>query len=140
MEDHVALAADDFQRNRFRIRAIVTDVRDVNNRVRIFLSRSSSLFVQRLFELEVPEIAEGVVEIKAIAREPGHRTKVAVVSHDPKVDPTGACVGMRGSRIRGVRDEIGGERVDIVVWSPNPEEYIANALKPAQVSMVELEI
>lgn len=121
------------------IRAIVTDVRDVNNRVRIFLSRSSSLFVQRLFELEVPEIAEGIVEIKAIAREPGHRTKVAVVSHDPKVDPTGACVGMRGSRIRGVRDEIGGERVDIVVWSPNPEEYIANALKPAQVSMVELD-
>jgi len=121
-----------------RVRALVVDVKKVGSRVRILLSRIHSDFVRKLFELEVPEIAENVVQIKGLAREAGHRTKIAVNSEDPRVDSVGACVGVRGSRIKTIVDELNGEKVDIVRWSDSPEQLIANALKPAEVTSVQL--
>lgn len=118
-----------------RLRALVLDVRDTEEgRVpRVILSRANPGLVRRLFELEVPEIYDGIVEIKSIAREAGFRTKVAVFSHDAKIDPVGACVGMRGSRVKNIVQEIGNEKIDIVRWSDNIEEFVANALQPVEI-------
>jgi N utilization substance protein A len=116
-----------------RIRCFLLDVKRVGTRVRILLSRSHPDFIRRLFELEVPEISERVIEIMAIAREPGYRTKVAVASADAKVDAVGACVGVRGSRIKNVVAELNDEKIDIVRWSDSRDILIANALKPAEV-------
>jgi N utilization substance protein A len=122
-----------------RIRAIILDVRKVNSLVRILLSRASPDFIQRLFELEVPEVAEGVVQIQRIAREPGLRTKVAVISTDPRVDCIGACVGVRGTRIKSIIDEVKGEKIDIIPWSEAPETMIADSLRPAEILQITLE-
>ena len=122
-----------------RIRAIVTEVKKSGSRVRIALSRTNADFVRALFELEVPEIGEKVVTIKAVAREPGHRTKIAVDSNDSKVDAVGACVGVKGSRIKIIVDEMNGEKIDIVRWSDGPETFIVSALKPAEISAIRLD-
>jgi len=118
-----------------RVRALVSDVKDTEEgRVpRVILSRSAPALIRRLFELEVPEIYDGIVEIKAIAREAGFRTKIAVVSHDPKIDSVGACVGVRGSRVKGIVQEISGEKIDIVRWSDSVESLVTNALQPVEV-------
>jgi N utilization substance protein A len=121
-----------------RVRCLILDVRDVGNQVKIVLSRAHPDFIRRLFEAEVPEVAERVIEIKAMAREAGFRTKIAVSSIDSKVDPVGACVGVRGSRIRNIVDELGGEKIDIVRWNESSQILIANALKPAEVEEVSL--
>jgi N utilization substance protein A len=119
-----------------RIRAYVLDVRHDTAGPGIILSRSHPNFVRRLFELEVYEINDGVVEIKGIAREPGYRTKIAVVSHDEKVDPVGACVGMRGMRVKNIVRELSGEKIDIIRWSPETRTYVTNALSPAKLAKV----
>lgn len=122
-----------------RIRAYVMDVEKTGSRVKITLSRAHPMLVFCLFEVEVPEVAEGVVEILRLAREPGYRTKMLVRSLDPKVDPVGACVGVRGSRIVGIREELGGEKIDIIPWSDNLAELVQQALKPAEVRRVEFD-
>jgi len=121
-----------------RIRAFLFEVRPQGQRVRIVLSRSRADFVRKLFELEVPEVGEGLIVIKAIEREAGYKTKLAVVSQDQKVDPIGACVGVRGSRIRTVIEELNGEKIDILKWEDQPEVMIATALKPAQINSITL--
>lgn len=121
-----------------RLRAYVVEVRRSIKGVQIVCSRSHPNLVQELFRLEVPEIAEGLVTIKAIAREAGHRTKIAVASREATVDPVGACVGARGSRVLAIVEELNGEKVDIVPWSEEPAELVANALSPAKVSEVYL--
>lgn len=123
-------------RHGMRLKVYVVEVRRSSKGPQIIVSRTHPGLLKRLFELEVPEIADGYVEIKAVAREPGHRSKIAVVSSDRNVDPVGACVGARGSRVRTVVNELRGERVDIVLWSPDPEEFVANALSPAEVTRV----
>jgi N utilization substance protein A len=121
-----------------RVRCLILDVRDSINQVKVVLSRAHPDFIRKLFESEVPEVAERVIEIKAMSREPGFRTKLAVSSVDSKVDPVGACVGVRGSRIRNIVDELGGEKIDIVRWNESSQVLIANALKPAEVEEVSL--
>ena len=121
-----------------RIRCFILDVRDMSNQVKIVLSRTHPDFIRRLFELEVPEVAENIIEIKALAREAGYRTKIAVNSLDDKVDAVGACVGVRGSRIRNIVDELGGEKIDIVRWSDSSQILISNSLKPADVSEIAI--
>lgn len=121
-----------------RIRCLILDVREAANQVKIILSRTHPDFIRRLFELEVPEVAEGIIELKVLAREAGYRTKVAVHSNDDKVDAVGACVGVRGSRIRNIVDELGGEKIDIVRWSDSSQVLIANGLKPAEVSEIAI--
>jgi len=121
-----------------RIRCLILDVKEVANQVKIILSRTHPDFIRRLFELEVPEIAENIIEIRALAREAGYRTKVAVVSLDEKVDPVGACVGVRGSRIKNIVDELGGEKIDIVRWNDSSQVLIANGLMPAKASEIAL--
>ncbi len=121
-----------------RVRAMVLDVREQPSQVRVILSRTHPDFIRALFELEVPEVAEGIIEIRALAREAGYRTKVAVNSLDTKVDAVGACVGIRGSRIKNIVDELGGEKIDIVRWNDSSKILIANALKPAEVAEVAL--
>jgi N utilization substance protein A len=121
-----------------RIRCMVIDVKEVSNQVKIFLSRTHPDFIRRLFDMEVPEIAENIIEIRALAREAGYRTKVAVASLDDKVDPVGACVGVRGSRIKNIVDELGGEKIDIVRWNDSSQVLIANALMPAKASEIAL--
>jgi len=121
-----------------RIRALILEVREQPNQVKIILSRSHPDFIRRLFELEVPEVAEHVIEIKALAREAGYRTKVAVSSIDSKVDAVGACVGVRGSRIKNIVEELGGEKIDIVRWNESSQILIQNALKPAEVQEIAL--
>lgn len=121
-----------------RIRAYVLEVEKTSRGPRIVLSRAHRNMLRRLLELEVPEIANGAVEIKAIAREAGSRSKVAVAALRPGVDPVGSCVGMRGTRIQGVVNELNGEKIDVVEWSPDPAVFIANALSPAQVAKVHL--
>ncbi|OHB68259.1 MAG: transcription termination factor NusA [Planctomycetes bacterium RBG_16_41_13] len=121
-----------------RVRAVILDVKKVGTRVKITLSRTHPDFVRKLFELEVPEIAENTIEIKALAREAGQRTKIAVASSDENVDCVGACVGMRGSRIKNIVDELNGEKIDIIRWSEEPELLLPNALKPAEVSGIIL--
>jgi N utilization substance protein A len=121
-----------------RVRCLILDVRTVDNQVKIVLSRGHSDFVKRLFEIEVPEVAERIIEIKAIAREPGNRTKAAVQSIDSKVDAVGACVGVRGSRIKNIVDELAGEKIDIVRWNESSQVLIQNSLKPADVVEISL--
>src|SRR5687767_8829715 len=121
-----------------RIQALIMEVRDTPSAVKIILSRSHPELIRRLFEREVPEVGERTIEIKALAREPGHRTKIAVSSIDSKVDAVGACVGVRGSRIKNIVDELGGEKIDIVRWNESSQILIGNALKPAEVAEVSL--
>ncbi len=121
-----------------RVRAMILDVREMPHEVRIVLTRTHPDYIRRLFDLEVPEVGERVIEIKALAREAGYRTKVAVSSIDSKVDAVGACVGVRGSRIRNIVDELGGEKIDIVRWNESSQVLITNALKPAEVQETAL--
>lgn len=122
-----------------RIKCLVLEVRKVGQRVRIVLSRAHPDLLRHLFALEVPEIAERIIEIKDLARDAGHRAKVAVQSIDHKVDCVGACVGIRGSRIKNIVDELNGEKIDIVRWNDSQEVYIMNSMKPAMVNAIELE-
>ena len=121
-----------------RIRAMILDVREQPNAVKVILSRTHPDFIRAMFDLEVPEVAEDIIEIKVLAREAGYRTKVAVNSLDPKVDAVGACVGIRGSRIKNIVDELGGEKIDIVRWNDSSKILIANSLKPAEIAEVAL--
>lgn len=122
-----------------RVKALILEVRNEAKGPQIIVSRSHPDLVRRLLELEVPELVDGTVEIVGIAREPGHRTKIAVVSHDPNVDPKGACVGARGSRVRQVVNELRGEKVDVVQWREDPAQFIAEALGPAKVKEVRID-
>ena len=121
-----------------RIRAFLLEVRRDIRGPQIILSRTNVNFVKRLFELEVPEIYEGIIEVKSIAREPGERTKIAVYSKDEKIDCVGACVGMRGSRVKNIVTELHGEKIDIVRYSDDIKEYIQAALSPAEISQMQL--
>src|SRR6476661_1577 len=121
-----------------RVQALILEVRDTPSSVKIILSRSHPELIKRLFEREVPEVGDRTIELKALAREPGHRTKIAVSSIDSKVDAVGACVGVRGSRIKNIVDELGGEKIDIVRWNESSQILIGNALKPAEVTEVSL--
>lgn len=121
-----------------RVRAMILEVREAPHQVKIVLTRTHPDFIRRLFELEVPEVAERVIEIRALAREAGYRTKVAVSSIDAKVDAVGACVGVRGSRIKNIVEELGGEKIDIVRWNESSQILIGNALKPAEVQDIAL--
>ncbi|MFT5734081.1 MAG: N utilization substance protein A [Planctomycetota bacterium] len=118
-----------------RTRVIIVEVRKEGSRVKIFVSRTHPDLVRRLFELEVPEIADQIIEIKRVVREPGYRTKMAVLSSDPKIDAIGACVGVRGSRIKAVIDELRGERIDIIRWSDSLETLVMNGLGPAKIHL-----
>jgi len=122
-----------------RIRVYIMEVRRRGQKVSIICSRAHSGLVKALFELEVPEISDRIVEIRNIVREAGHRTKVAVWSADPRVDPVGACVGMRGARIRSIVDELGGEKIDIIRWADTPDIFVRNSLKPAEITSVEFD-
>jgi Transcription elongation factor len=119
-----------------RVRAYIFDVREEPRGPQIFLSRSHPQFMAKLFTQEVPEIYDNIIEIKAVARDPGSRAKIAVLSHDSSIDPIGACVGMRGSRVQAVVQELQGEKVDIIPWSNDTANFIVNALAPAEVSKV----
>lgn len=121
-----------------RVRCLILEVKEVGSQVKIVLSRAHVDFIRRLFEVEVPEVAERIIEIKTMAREPGHRTKIAVSSIDSKVDAVGACVGVRGSRIKNIVEELGGEKIDIVRWNESSQILIQNSLKPAEVVEVYL--
>ncbi|AGF75349.1 transcription termination factor NusA [Bartonella vinsonii] len=122
-----------------RIRAFVNDVHRESRGPQIFLSRTHPQFMVKLFTMEVPEIYDGIIEIKSVARDPGSRAKIAVVSRDGSIDPVGACVGMRGSRVQAVVAELQGEKIDIIPWSPDAATFIVNALQPAEVSKVVLD-
>jgi N utilization substance protein A len=119
-----------------RIRALLVDIKETKRGPQLILSRSHRDFVRKLFVSEVPEIGDQIVEIKALSRDPGGRTKIAVVSNDQDVDPVGACVGMRGARVQNIIQELRGEKIDIVPWSPDPARFACNALSPATVSKV----
>jgi len=121
-----------------RVRCLILDVRDAGSQVKIVLTRAHPDFIKKLFEVEVPEVAERIIEIKAMAREAGYRTKIAVSSIDSKVDAVGACVGVRGSRIKNIVDELNGEKIDIVRWNESSQILIQNSLKPAEVQEVSL--
>ncbi len=122
-----------------RVRAYIYDVRRDERRHQIHLSRTRNEFMAGLFRQEVPEIYDGIIEIKKVARDPGSRAKIAVMSHDAHIDPVGACVGMRGSRVQAVVSELQGERIDIIPWSPDPATFVVNALVPAEVAKVVLD-
>src|ERR1700678_4169867 len=126
-------------RNGDRIRAYIYDVRREQREPQIFLSRTHPQFMSKLFAQEVPEIYDGIVEVKAVARDPGSRAKIAVVSRDSSVDPVGACVGMRGSRVQAVVNELQGEKIDIIPWSPDIATFVVNALAPAEVAKVVID-
>jgi N utilization substance protein A len=117
----------------------IVEVRKTNKGPQIVVSRTHPALVAKLFEIEVPEIANGIVEIKALAREPGHRSKIAVASNDHMIDPVGACVGARGSRVRNITNELRSERIDVVPYSDDPIEFIQAALQPARVREVRLD-
>lgn len=144
--EHNEKPAGEYYQHNQRLKALVVDVRDPNSietnargeatRPAIVVSRTHPDLIRRLFELEVPEIYDGVVEIKSIAREPGARSKIAVSSREPNLDPVGACVGPKGSRVRMVVGELRGERVDVIQWNEDPAVYVAQALSPAKVSSV----
>jgi N utilization substance protein A len=121
-----------------RIKVYIVEVRKTNKGPQIVVSRTHPALVAKLFEIEVPEIANGIVEIKALAREPGHRSKIAVASNDHMIDPVGACVGARGSRVRNITNELRSERIDVVPYSDDPIEFIQSALQPARVREVQL--
>jgi transcription termination/antitermination protein NusA len=122
-----------------RLKAFVVEVNRREKGPQIVVSRSHPGLLRKLFELEVPEIEEGIVEIKAVAREPGHRSKIAVASNEPAVDPVGACVGPKGSRVRMVVNELRGEKIDVVPWSADPAAFVGNALQPAKVKEVRID-
>lgn len=122
-----------------RLKLLILEVKKTTKGPQIILSRAHPNLIKRLFELEVPEINSGIVEIFSISREAGSRTKIAVYSKDPDVDPLGACVGFKGSRVKAIVDEIGGEKIDIVIWDKNPEVFIANSLSPSDVVKVEID-
>jgi N utilization substance protein A len=126
----------EYYKTKERIRAILFDIKETRRGPQLILSRAHSDFVKGLFKAEVPEITEGIVEIKSISRDPGSRTKIAVASNDADVDPIGACVGMRGSRVQNIIQELRGEKIDIVPWSSDPARFVCNALSPARVSKV----
>ncbi|MSP43128.1 MAG: transcription termination/antitermination protein NusA [Alphaproteobacteria bacterium] len=126
-------------RNGDRVRALIADVRSEAKGPQIFLSRTHPRFMALLFGQEVPEIYDGIIEIKAVARDPGSRAKIAVLSNDSSIDPVGACVGMRGSRVQAVVNELQGEKIDIIQWSPDNASFIVNALAPAEVMKVVLD-
>ncbi|MFT3975125.1 MAG: transcription termination factor NusA [Amaricoccus sp.] len=123
-------------RNGDRVRALIKEVRHETRGPQIFLSRTAPEFLAELFKMEVPEIYDGVIEIKAVARDPGSRAKMGVISYDSSIDPVGACVGMRGSRVQAVVNELQGEKIDIIPWNPDPATFLVNALQPAEVSKV----
>ncbi|MFT8851078.1 transcription termination factor NusA [Acetobacter orientalis] len=133
------LIARETFRNSDRVRAYIYDVRDEPRGPQIFLSRTHPAFLAKLFAQEVPEIYDGIIEIKAVARDPGSRAKMAVVSRDASIDPVGACVGMRGSRVQAVVAELQGEKIDIIPWSPQAATFVVNALAPAEVSKVVMD-
>jgi N utilization substance protein A len=122
-----------------RIRAFIKDVRREARGPQVFLSRTATEFMSALFRMEVPEIYDNIIEIKAVARDPGSRAKIAVISYDNSIDPVGACVGMRGSRVQAVVNELQGEKIDIIPWSPDMPTFLVNALQPAEVSKVVLD-
>jgi N utilization substance protein A len=122
-----------------RVRAYIYDVRAETRGPQIFLSRTHPQFMAKLFAQEVPEIYDGIIEIKAVARDPGSRAKIAVISRDSGIDPVGACVGMRGSRVQAVVGELQGEKIDIIPWSSDPATFVVNALAPAEVSKVVMD-
>ncbi len=122
-----------------RLRAYIVEVKKTQRDTQIILSRTHPEFLKKLFEIEVPEIAEGIVQIMGVAREPGSRSKIAVSSSDIDVDPVGACVGMRGSRVQAIVQELRGEKIDIVPWSPDPAKYVYNALAPAECTQVTVD-
>ena len=122
-----------------RVRAFIYDVRREQRGPQIFLSRTHPQFMAKLFQMEVPEIYDGIIEIKSVARDPGSRAKIAVISRDSSIDPVGACVGMRGSRVQAVVGELQGEKIDIIPWQPDAASFIVNALQPAQVAKVVLD-
>ncbi len=132
------LPREHFRRND-RVRAIICEVREETRGPQIFLSRTRPEFLKALFAQEVPEIYDGIIEIKAAARDPGSRAKIGVISHDSAIDPVGACVGMRGSRVQAVVAELQGERIDIIPWSNEPATFVVNALAPAEVSKVVID-
>lgn len=121
-----------------RLKLLILEVKKTTKGPQIVLSRASSSLIKRLFELEVPEINDGIVEIFSISREAGSRTKIAVFSKDPDVDPLGACVGFKGSRVKAIVDELNGEKIDIVIWSKDIGEFVANALSPSKVVRVDV--
>jgi len=133
------LIAREHIRNGERVRAIILDVREEPRGPQIFLSRSHPDFMVKLFAGEVPEIYDGVIGIVGVSRDPGSRAKIAVTSNDPSIDPVGACVGMRGSRVQAVVEELQGEKIDIIQWSPDPATYIIRALAPANVTKVVID-
>ncbi|MDQ2697052.1 MAG: transcription termination factor NusA, partial [Pseudomonadota bacterium] len=116
-----------------RVRGYLKDVRSEPRGPQLFVSRVAPELLTTLFALEVPEVGQGVIEIRGAARDPGARAKIAVKSHDPRIDPVGACVGMRGSRVQSVSNELAGERIDIVMWDENPAQFVINAISPAEV-------
>jgi N utilization substance protein A len=122
-----------------RIRCYIKDVRREQRGPQIFLSRTAPEFMAELFKMEVPEVYEGIIEIKAVARDPGSRAKIAVISYDSSIDPVGACVGMRGSRVQAVVNELQGEKIDIIPWNEDQPTFLVNALQPAEVSKVVLD-
>jgi N utilization substance protein A len=122
-----------------RVRALIYEVREELRGPQIFLSRTRNEFMAKLFAQEVPEIYDGIIEIKAVARDPGSRAKIAVISNDSSIDPVGACVGMRGSRVQAVVGELQGEKIDIIPWSNDPATFVVNALAPAEVAKVVLD-
>ena len=119
-----------------RLNAVILDIRKSSRDPQVILSRTSPLFLEKLFELEVPEISEGIVKVKSVARDPGIRSKFAVYSDDPDVDPVGACVGSKGSRVQGVVQELRGEKIDIIPWSEDTTKFVCSALAPAEISEV----
>lgn len=143
ISEGIILPSEQIKRESFRrgerIRAYIYDVKRISKGPQILLSRTHPGFVRALFEMEVPEISEGLIEIVNIAREPGNRTKISVRSEDRDIDPVGACVGMRGSRVQGVVQELRGEKIDIVPCSDDPVRYICNALSPAKVDRVYMD-
>lgn len=129
----------EFYRRGERIRAYLYSVEESPRGINLKLSRTNPKLIQGLFELEAPEIASGIVEIKSIAREPGSRSKIAVFSNDDHIDPVGSCVGQKGIRVTTVMSEMGGEKIDIIPWSDNPREFVSSALSPANVTNIEID-
>ena len=121
------------------VRAVIERVDNENNNPKIILSRTSPAFLQRLLEAEVPEINDGLISIKAIARMPGERAKIAVESYDERIDPVGACVGVKGSRVHGIVRELGNENIDVINWTANTKLFIQRALSPAKVSSINID-
>jgi N utilization substance protein A len=122
-----------------RVRCLIKDVRRENRGPQIFLSRAAGEYMKKLFAQEVPEIYDGIIEIKAVARDPGSRAKIGVISRDSSIDPVGACVGMKGSRVQAVVQELQGEKIDIIPWSPDIATFVVNALQPAEVAKVVID-